>query len=127
MYEDVVKLMSQHLGEQHRWTLNVKLNLAYVVGDVFEQFDRARVLKQQVVDGYKAVLGWNHPETLTARNNLAATVDKLGDRQLARQMHEEVYETQRVQLGSMHPETILSKYNIANIRCVMKVAPTLEL
>lgn len=123
MYEDVVALMSQHVGEQSRWTLNVKLNLAYAVGDVFQQFERARVLKQEVVDGLSAVLGANHPETLTARNNLAATVERLGDRHLARQMYEEVYDTQRVQLGSIHPDTILSKYNVANVRCENRSAP----
>lgn len=117
LYEEVTALMTEHVGKQDRRTLTVKMSLAYMVGDVFEQLDRAKLLKQEVVDGYEAVLGWNHPETLTARNNLAATIEKLGeDHQLARQMFEAVYETQRVQLGAMHSETLQTKYNIANIR-----------
>jgi hypothetical protein len=52
-------------------------------------------VQQEVLDARERLLGREHPDTLTTKNNLALTLRDLGDLEGARRVHEEVLEAQR--------------------------------
>ena len=53
-------------------------------------YTSARRLQEEVLAACVRLLGEEHTETLTSKNNLAATLDELGDLEGARRLHEEV-------------------------------------
>ncbi len=57
--------------------------------------------------------GEEHPATLTARNNLAQTMQAQGDLAGARQQQEQVLEARRRLLGEEHPDTLRARLNLA--------------
>jgi tetratricopeptide (TPR) repeat protein len=66
----------------------------------------AEQLHRRVVDDVRARLGAEHPDTLTATNNLAHAIDYGGKHDEARAMLEAVVAVQRRVLGPDHPETL---------------------
>ena len=54
-----------------------------------------------------------HPDTLTARNNLAQTLKAQGDLAGVRQHEEQVLEARRRLLGEEHPATLTARNNLA--------------
>jgi hypothetical protein len=62
------------------------------------------------------VLGDSHPDTLTAMNNLAITLDALGDRAEARKLQEQVVSARRRVLGEEHPDTVRSMKSLAQMQ-----------
>ena len=74
----------------------------------------ARTLQEQVVGGApRRVLGDEHPATLSALNNLASTLQTLGDLHGARQIQTQVVEQSRLVLGEEHPATLTALNNLA--------------
>jgi tetratricopeptide (TPR) repeat protein len=63
-------------------------------------FAGARRLHEQALEGYRRVLGDEHPVTLTSLNNLAATLWGQGDLVGARGLHEQALELYRRVLGA---------------------------
>ncbi|RGD58430.1 tetratricopeptide repeat protein [Kitasatospora xanthocidica] len=59
------------------------------------------------------VLGIDHPDTLTARNNLAAAYSDAGHTDEAMRLQEEVLEDRRRVLGDDHPDTLTTRNNLA--------------
>ena len=59
-----------------------------------------------------ATLGRGHPKTLTARKNLAHTLQKLGEVRRAEEEYQAVIEAMIVQLGSDHADTLSSMCNL---------------
>src|SRR5574337_122851 len=59
------------------------------------------------------VLGEDHPDTLTAKNNLAETLCAQGDLAGARTLHGAVLAARRRVLGENHPNTLNSMNNLA--------------
>ena len=59
------------------------------------------------------LLGADHPETLSFRNNLAAAYHDLGDMQRAIPLYEQVLADRQRVLGDDHPNTIVSRHNLA--------------
>ena len=62
------------------------------------------------------VLGHDHPDTLTARANLAGTLQALGQLGQARTIQEQVLEASSRVLGHDHPDTLTAKGNLATAR-----------
>ncbi|MCB9841230.1 MAG: serine/threonine protein kinase [Phycisphaeraceae bacterium] len=73
----------------------------------------ARQLGEEVVEGYRRVLGPEHPDTLTAANNLAIQRSTMGDNQAAEALFREVLEARRRTLGSEHADTLVSMVTLA--------------
>ncbi|GGY77820.1 tetratricopeptide repeat protein [Streptomyces anulatus] len=72
------------------------------------------LLRRHVLDAETLLLGPEHPDTLTSRNNLANALFELGEYQQAADLHRQnliVYE--RI-LGPDHPDTLTSRNNLAN-------------
>jgi serine/threonine protein kinase/Flp pilus assembly protein TadD len=71
------------------------------------QFEAARAL-------YAKHLGPDHPNTLTAANNLANSYAALGRREDALRLREDTLARRRAVLESGHPDTLASMSNLAN-------------
>ncbi len=61
------------------------------------------------------LLGAEHPDTLTSRNNLATTLRALGRLKQAEAEHRFVLETNTRLLGAEHPATLTSRNNLAAV------------
>ena len=59
------------------------------------------------------VLGSEHPDTLMAMNNLAATLYAQEDLAGARKLQEQLLDAQARVLGSEHPDTLTTMNNLA--------------
>src|SRR5664280_2919882 len=73
----------------------------------------ARMLYERQLEFRLRALGEEHPATLTARLNLAATLYAQGDLAGARQHEEQVLEARRQLLGEEHPDTLSARNNLA--------------
>jgi TIR domain/Tetratricopeptide repeat len=62
----------------------------------------------------RRTVGEDHPDTISAAANLAATVWALGDYPAARSLGEDVLARRRQILGEDHPDTITAAANLAN-------------
>ena len=60
-----------------------------------------------------AKLGADHPDTLTSMASLAATYDKLGQKDKEMALREKVLATRTAKLGADHPDTLTSMNNLA--------------
>jgi hypothetical protein len=61
---------------------------------------------------FAATLGQGHPDTLSARGNLAVTLEKLGEVRRAEAEHQAVLEARIVQRGSDHADTLISMWSL---------------
>jgi hypothetical protein len=61
----------------------------------------------------RRILGEEHPDTISAMNNLASTFGDLGRRDEAAKMLQEVLDKRRQILGEEHPDTITAMSNLA--------------
>ncbi|WP_334663931.1 tetratricopeptide repeat protein [Streptomyces cyaneofuscatus] len=59
------------------------------------------------------MLGTDHPETLTSRNNLALTLNDLGQHRQAADLHRQNLTDRERILGTDHPHTLASRNNLA--------------
>ncbi len=73
----------------------------------------ARLLRTHELEFRSQAQGEEHPATLTARLNLAATLHAQGDLAGARQQFEQVLEASRRLLGEEHPTTLTARLNLA--------------
>jgi tetratricopeptide (TPR) repeat protein len=80
------------------------------------QYRQAETWQEQALADYRQTLGCDHPNTLTAMNNLAETRRTLGDLDGARELHEQTLAASRRVLGDDHPNTLISIHNLAGIR-----------
>jgi hypothetical protein len=76
----------------------------------------ARDLLEQILAGYRQVLGEEHPYTLTSVSSLASVHQALGDLDVAHTLHEQALASRRQVLGDDHPDTLQSMNNLAAIR-----------
>jgi tetratricopeptide (TPR) repeat protein len=78
-------------------------------------FKTASSLLSSAVTLAKQDFGEEHPDTLSAMNNLAATLYAQGDLRGARQLNEQILEIHRRVLGLEHPDTLASMNNLAEM------------
>jgi hypothetical protein len=83
-----------------------------------EMFDR------EVLQGWQSLYGRDHPNTMTALNNLAAVLSSQGKKEEARAFAEEGLQRTMDALGEDHPETLISLNNVA---CMTPTGPNCEL
>ena len=69
------------------------------------------------------MLGEDHPDALTAANNLAGDLYGLGDYQQARELLEDTLARRRRVLGKDHPFTRRSAANLADVLRKLGEAP----
>ncbi|KAJ7857870.1 acyl transferase/acyl hydrolase/lysophospholipase [Mycena leptocephala] len=77
------------------------------------RFKEAESLEAMVLEKQKQMLGADHPATLLAMGDLAATYCELGRYQDAEPLQGNVLEKRKQQLGSDHPDTLSAMANLA--------------
>ncbi|MFG1967627.1 tetratricopeptide repeat protein, partial [Nonomuraea sp. NPDC049028] len=83
------------------------------LGDVAD-LARAIPLLQQTLADRERVLGGDHPDTLTSRNNLASAYQTAGHLGRAIPLHEATLADRERLLGPDHPNTLTSRNNLAH-------------
>ena len=63
----------------------------------------------------EAILGKQHPSTLTSMNNLALVLNSQGKYEEAEQMHRQTLALSESELGKKHPSTLTSMNNLARV------------
>ena len=66
------------------------------------------------VDGVESILGKDHPQTLTCRNNLACAFESAGRLTEAIPLYEQVLADRIRVLGEYHPQTLISRNNLGS-------------
>ena len=70
-------------------------------------------LDERVTAGYERILGTDHPDTLTARANLATSYRSAGRTNDAIALEEQVVTDREHILGTNHPDTLTARGNLA--------------
>ncbi|KAJ7714259.1 hypothetical protein B0H16DRAFT_1702108 [Mycena metata] len=78
------------------------------------KFKHAQGIAEQVVEKFQLLLGEDHPDTLSAMGNLAATYSRLGEFQKAEKLEVLALEKQRKFQGNEHPNTLWAMNNLAS-------------
>jgi tetratricopeptide (TPR) repeat protein len=73
----------------------------------------AQIFLEFSVEIWNRLLGSAHPDTLTAKNNLAVSLQASGDLVVAKKLFTHILEVQRDVLGNEHPITLQSRNNLA--------------
>ncbi|KAL7754809.1 hypothetical protein ACKLNR_015149 [Fusarium oxysporum f. sp. zingiberi] len=77
------------------------------------RWNDAAVSRREVLEKRQRILGDEHPDTIMAMNNLAATLSNQGKLDEAASMMKEVLEKMQRILGDEHPHTISAMNNLA--------------
>lgn len=100
------------LGHEHSATLSTLANLAIIWAELGD-FDKARALQEQVLDGLRRTNGDEHPSTTAVMSNLAVTRGRMGDLAGAQELQEAVLKNRWSSLGSEHSLTRTAMKNLA--------------
>ncbi|KAJ6548787.1 P-loop containing nucleoside triphosphate hydrolase protein [Mycena capillaripes] len=76
-------------------------------------YKQAEELYEKVLEKRRKLLGDDHPDTITALRNLAATFSTSGQLHRAAELEGIVLEKRRKLLGEYHPDTLDAMYNLA--------------
>jgi hypothetical protein len=76
-------------------------------------------LHKRTLDAMERVLGPDHPDTLTYRNNLAEAYREAGRAAEAIPLHERTLAGRERALGPDHPDTLTSRNNLAAARAAL--------
>jgi len=101
-YQALVPLMEAALGARHYEVLLAKNELGALLGDVLQDWEARRPLAEEVAAGWAETLGAAHPHTLSARNNLAVTLENLREFEAAAVEYDAVLAGKAVQQGEAH-------------------------
>ncbi|CBF85153.1 hypothetical protein AN1580.2 [Aspergillus nidulans FGSC A4] len=99
---------------QGRWNEAEKLELQVLETSKAGRWNEAEKLGLQVLETRKAVLGPEHPDTLSSMANLASTYWNQGRWNEAEKLGLQVLETRKAVLGPEHPDTLSSMANLAS-------------
>jgi len=95
-----------------RQLLRLQFNLANILRDLAE-FDEARKVDEEVLEGQLVLLGPEHLHTLQTRSSLAADMRALGDYQAALDLDKVTYESAREVFGEEFRGTLNAAHNLA--------------
>ena len=78
------------------------------------RLEQAIGLHEQTLADRQRVLGADHPDTLTSRNNLAGAYQEAGRLEQAIRLYEQTLADSERVLGADHPDTLTSRNNLAS-------------
>jgi tetratricopeptide (TPR) repeat protein len=118
-----------HLPQRHDDTTALDLgNRAAAYLEVHGKLTAAIDLYEQVITGYRRVLGDEHSNTLDSRNNLALAYRTAGRVSEAIDLFERVLADFRRVLGDDHPNTLITATNLAGTyRAAGRVSEAIDL
>jgi tetratricopeptide (TPR) repeat protein len=100
------------MGSLRRQLLRLQFDLANILRDLAE-FDEARKVDEEVLQGQLELLGPDHLNTLQTRGSLAADMRALGDYQAALDLDKVTYESWREAFGDDFRGTLNAANNLA--------------
>ena len=100
-------------GDLDRLMLQLQGWAAGLLGLLGDSAAQAIVIGERLVAASERVLGPDHPDTLTSRDNLAADYHDAGRFDEAISLHEQVLAASERVLGPDHPDTLQSRNNLA--------------
>jgi tetratricopeptide (TPR) repeat protein len=83
--------------------------------DWLAEYQEAQYVLEGLLRVFQKVLGENHPNTLSAKHNLAYVLSQQGAYKEAQEMYEEVLTSEREMLRENHPNTLTTKHNLASV------------
>ena len=104
-------LCLSELGALHAATLGLMRNLG-ITYSVLGQYEKARVIEEQLLALRRAKVGNNHPDTVAAMNSLARTHWTLNQFDKALDLYEQVLKARQLVLGPDHLDTLLAMNNV---------------
>ncbi len=112
---DVLDRAGQRLESSFGGTQASKASLLHALGETYYGlglYDRATQLHAKALAVRQAVLGADHPDTLTTRDHLGNDHWCAGRYFEAVTWHEETLERREAVLGPEHPDTLTSRHNL---------------
>ena len=100
-------------GDLDRLMLRLQVWAAALLDLLGDSAAQAIVIGERLVAACERVLGPDHPDTLTSRNNLAAAYRAAGRLDEAITLHEQTLAARERVLGPDHPDTLTSRNNLA--------------
>jgi len=109
MWEDTAVKLNEanHLNSQGALTFLARTQLS------LGNFNQAIELLKETLADCERILGPDHPDTLSSKNNLAVAYQESGDLQKAIELFEKTLADRELILGPDHPDTLSSKNNLA--------------
>jgi tetratricopeptide (TPR) repeat protein len=95
--------------------LRLRLWALYHLRQLGDSAAQAIAVGEPLVEDSERLLGPDHPDTLTSRNNLANAYQEAGRRTEAMVLHERTLADRERLLGPDHSETLNSRGNLANV------------
>jgi tetratricopeptide (TPR) repeat protein len=83
------------------------------IDGIVVQFTEAKAIYRKALEGYKTVLGRNHPYMLTGTNNLIQALRSQGKCTEAEAIYREALKLKETVLGRDHPSILNSMNNLA--------------
>ncbi|PIE03472.1 MAG: hypothetical protein CSA81_01960 [Acidobacteria bacterium] len=112
LFEEIVDIQKQILGEEHPDTLASLGNLGIQKIEL-GKYQEAETILKQVVHLERRVLGVEHPSTLVSKGNLALVFMSLGQYETAEEVLLDLLQSTKRVLGKEHPDTLTAMSNLA--------------
>jgi tetratricopeptide (TPR) repeat protein len=100
-------------GDLDRLMLRLQVWATGLLGFLADSAAQAIVIGERLLAASERVLGPDHRDTLTSRNNLAVAYREAGRLDEAIRLHEQALAARERLLGPDHPETLTSRNNLA--------------
>ena len=97
-----------------RRMIRLRLWATLFLGNLGDSAAQVIMLGERLLADHERVLGLDHPDTLTSRNNLANAYQAAGRLDEAISLHEQTLADYERVLGPDHPSTLQSRNNLAN-------------
>ncbi len=114
LYEQVIKINKELLGEDHPNTATSLDNLAVIYSNQ-GFYEKSESFHKQALDIRKKTLGENHPDTAKGLNNLAGTYHDQGLYQKAEIVYQQSLNILKKIFGERHPSVATSLNNLGAI------------
>jgi hypothetical protein len=101
-------------GELARMLLDLRFWALYYLIGLGDSATQAIVIGEPLTADFERMLGADHPDTLSSRNNLANAYVAAGRAAEAIPLHEQTLAAHERMLGPDHPSTLDSRNNLAN-------------
>jgi tetratricopeptide (TPR) repeat protein len=115
IYEDVLRLRREQVGEENPLTLWAMNNLGTALNGVPGRTEEAREMTERVLELQRKRFGNQHLYTVTTMNNLASIYRRLGRLDEADQLWQEVITEGTKLWGENHPRTLAAISNRATL------------
>jgi O-antigen/teichoic acid export membrane protein/tetratricopeptide (TPR) repeat protein len=111
--ENMAGSAAEHDGELVRTLLSLRFWALFDLNELGASTSQAIAIGKPLVADSQRVLGSDHPDTLTARNNLAVAYREAGRAAEAVPLLEQSLGALEQRLGFEHPDTVVTRNNLA--------------